>query len=231
MFSCAVLPKSDARGDHHRHRHVDAGHLVAGDVIDGLAGRQQPAGLRAHRVGEEQIDAGETAIDPGDLGGDKRTIGAEPQTRARRHAGVGVEDVDLERVAGGDRLDLAGVQRPERQRRGHVAAVHAPVHRRLVGCELGEGADDALPLGGALHAREEHLVAGGNDPPQPGDLLVARARAGERQPHQVTQQFLAQVLLARRPVFGDHQPGGGAATHVEHGKFDDPAAQPRRRIE
>ena len=34
-----------------------------------------------------------------------------------------------------------------------------------------------------------------------------------------------RVLLARRPVFRDHQPGRCAATHVVHGKFDASPAQ------
>ena len=47
-------------------------------------------------------------------------------------------------------------------------------------------------LPSASSSGEEHLVAGRHDPPQPGDLLVAGARAFQRQAHQVAQQFLAQ---------------------------------------
>jgi 1,4-alpha-glucan branching enzyme len=85
-----------------------------------------------------------------------------------------------------------------------VYEVHPGTWRRDPTREHGYLTWDELAL---RPARDEHLGAGGTDPPPPGDLFVARARAGERQPHQVTQQFLAEVLLARRPVFGDHQPG------------------------
>ena len=185
--------------DHHRHRHIDAGHRVAGHLVHRAAGRQQPAGLGAHRVGEEQVDARERAVHAGDLGRDEPAIGADPHARPRGHAGVGVEDVDLERLAGAGRLHLPGVERPERQRRGHVAAVHAPVDRRLVGGKLGEGADDAPPVALRLQPGEEHLVAGRHDPPQPGDLLVAGARAFQRQSHQMAQQFLAQSPARAAP--------------------------------
>ena len=125
--------------------------------------------------------------------------GGDPHARPRGHAGVGVEDVDLERLAGAGRLHLPGIERPERQRGGHVAAVHAPVDRGLVGGKLREGADDAAPVPLRLQPGEEHLVAGRHDPSQSGDLLVAGARAFQRQSHQVAQQFLAQSPARAAP--------------------------------
>ena len=98
--------------DHHRHGHIDAGDRVAGDVIHWPAGRQQASGLGAHRVGEEQVHAGKRTVHTRYFGGDEPAVGADTHARARGHAGVGVEDVDLERVAGTDRLPPARYPMP-----------------------------------------------------------------------------------------------------------------------
>ena len=211
--------------DHHRHRHIDAGDRIAGNIVHWPTGRQQASGLGADRVGEEQIHTRKRSVDAGYFGGDEPAVGPEPHAGAGGHAGVCVEYVDLERVAGDHRLDLPGVQRPERQCGGHVPAVHAPIDRRLVGRKLRKRADDAPPVPIGLETRKEHLVAGWDDPAQPGYLFVAGTRALERQAHQMTQQFLAQGLLARRPTLRDHQAGRCAASHVVYRELDTSIAQ------